>query len=142
MFEGLMGDIWNTFTERFLRVQVFFNPPAQPPQPPAPGGNPAGPGTTPRRPTKRYNALGVLEDVAPDDGAEAGNGAMDVGPGEPPAPTPVARPDVVVAGAGRARPLGSPSPAASPGSWENVGRNDPCPCGSGKKFKKCHGASL
>jgi preprotein translocase subunit SecA len=20
-----------------------------------------------------------------------------------------------------------------------VGRNDPCPCGSGKKFKKCHG---
>ena len=22
-----------------------------------------------------------------------------------------------------------------------VGRNDPCPCGSGKKYKKCHGAS-
>ena len=22
----------------------------------------------------------------------------------------------------------------------NVGRNDPCWCGSGKKFKKCHGA--
>ncbi len=21
----------------------------------------------------------------------------------------------------------------------NVGRNDPCPCGSGKKFKQCHG---
>jgi len=21
-----------------------------------------------------------------------------------------------------------------------VGRNDPCPCGSGKKFKACHGA--
>jgi uncharacterized protein YecA (UPF0149 family) len=20
------------------------------------------------------------------------------------------------------------------------GRNDPCPCGSGKKYKKCHGA--
>ncbi|WP_370280553.1 SEC-C metal-binding domain-containing protein, partial [uncultured Muribaculum sp.] len=20
-----------------------------------------------------------------------------------------------------------------------VGRNDPCPCGSGKKFKNCHG---
>jgi uncharacterized protein YecA (UPF0149 family) len=20
-----------------------------------------------------------------------------------------------------------------------VGRNEPCPCGSGKKFKKCHG---
>jgi preprotein translocase subunit SecA len=24
--------------------------------------------------------------------------------------------------------------------FENVGRNDPCPCGSGKKYKKCHGA--
>ena len=23
--------------------------------------------------------------------------------------------------------------------YANVGRNDPCPCGSGKKFKKCHG---
>ncbi len=23
--------------------------------------------------------------------------------------------------------------------YKNVGRNDPCPCGSGKKFKKCHG---
>jgi preprotein translocase subunit SecA len=25
--------------------------------------------------------------------------------------------------------------------FANVGRNDPCPCGSGKKYKKCHGAS-
>jgi preprotein translocase subunit SecA len=25
---------------------------------------------------------------------------------------------------------------------ESVGRNDPCPCGSGKKYKKCHGAGL
>src|ERR1700761_640543 len=24
---------------------------------------------------------------------------------------------------------------------EQVGRNDPCPCGSGKKFKKCHGVT-
>ncbi len=23
--------------------------------------------------------------------------------------------------------------------WEGVGRNDPCPCGSGRKFKHCHG---
>lgn len=26
-----------------------------------------------------------------------------------------------------------------PDPWKNVGRNDPCPCGSGKKYKKCHG---
>ena len=24
---------------------------------------------------------------------------------------------------------------------KKIGRNDPCPCGSGKKYKKCHGAS-
>jgi preprotein translocase subunit SecA len=23
---------------------------------------------------------------------------------------------------------------------KKVGRNEPCPCGSGKKYKKCHGA--
>ncbi len=29
---------------------------------------------------------------------------------------------------------------ARPRSGPKVGRNDPCPCGSGKKYKKCHGA--
>jgi preprotein translocase subunit SecA len=24
---------------------------------------------------------------------------------------------------------------------QKVGRNDPCPCGSGKKYKKCHGVN-
>ncbi|MDZ4257609.1 MAG: preprotein translocase subunit SecA [Gemmatimonadales bacterium] len=31
--------------------------------------------------------------------------------------------------------------AALPAADTAVGRNDPCPCGSGKKYKKCHGAS-
>ncbi|MGI6245210.1 MAG: preprotein translocase subunit SecA [Pseudochelatococcus sp.] len=26
-----------------------------------------------------------------------------------------------------------------PATWGRVGRNDPCPCGSGRKFKHCHG---
>ena len=37
---------------------------------------------------------------------------------------------------------GAPAPAAmyNPVSKkQQVGRNDPCPCGSGKKYKKCHG---
>ena len=46
----------------------------------------------------------------------------------------------------------APAPAAAPSrrpsppkpkvnsELENIGRNDPCWCGSGKKFKKCHGA--
>ena len=27
-----------------------------------------------------------------------------------------------------------------PETWGKVSRNDPCPCGSGKRFKHCHGA--
>jgi preprotein translocase subunit SecA len=29
--------------------------------------------------------------------------------------------------------------APKPVRAAKVGRNDPCPCGSGKKYKKCHG---
>jgi preprotein translocase subunit SecA len=38
------------------------------------------------------------------------------------------------AGAGEAQQ------AAQRRTGDKVGRNDPCPCGSGKKYKKCHGA--
>jgi preprotein translocase subunit SecA len=27
----------------------------------------------------------------------------------------------------------------NPATWGKVGRNEDCPCGSGKKFKHCHG---
>ena len=30
--------------------------------------------------------------------------------------------------------------AAAAAAVPRVGRNDPCPCGSGKKYKQCHGA--
>jgi preprotein translocase subunit SecA len=42
-----------------------------------------------------------------------------------------------------ARMAGSGDSSAGPAqrrSADKVGRNDPCPCGSGTKFKKCHGA--
>ncbi|MGI3169711.1 preprotein translocase subunit SecA [Pseudooceanicola sp. C21-150M6] len=29
---------------------------------------------------------------------------------------------------------------SDPANWGDVGRNSPCPCGSGKKYKHCHGA--
>jgi preprotein translocase subunit SecA len=41
------------------------------------------------------------------------------------------------------QPAGPPRPAKPQTvvrQGEKVGRNDPCPCGSGKKYKKCHGA--
>jgi preprotein translocase subunit SecA len=33
----------------------------------------------------------------------------------------------------------SASPGAVKREADKVGRNDPCPCGSGKKYKRCHG---
>jgi preprotein translocase subunit SecA len=33
-------------------------------------------------------------------------------------------------------------PLALPDGWMNTPRNGMCPCGSGKKFKHCHGALI
>ena len=40
------------------------------------------------------------------------------------------------------QPMQGIDPRASTGSTKKVGRNDPCPCGSGKKYKKCCGTQL
>jgi preprotein translocase subunit SecA len=144
MFVDLMTDIYNTFSDRFLKVQLQFGPP-----PPMGGGGRDGDGrgrggpgqSAPRQ--KRYNALGVLEDV-PEEApaaAQAEDSVVDIGPDQPPKPTVVARRDPVVVGAGRTRSLTQNSPPTDV-DWASVGRNDPCPCGSGKKFKKCHGATV
>jgi tetratricopeptide (TPR) repeat protein len=37
------------------------------------------------------------------------------------------------------RPGPEVSNEADPRTWGKVGRNEPCPCGSGKKYKHCHG---
>ncbi|WP_333587189.1 preprotein translocase subunit SecA [Phenylobacterium sp.] len=45
--------------------------------------------------------------------------------------------------AGMARDQREALPISSlPAGWEQTGRNAPCPCGSGKKFKHCHGALI
>ena len=36
----------------------------------------------------------------------------------------------------------APKPAAPKVEPGSAGRNDPCPCGSGEKYKKCHGKNL
>jgi len=58
---------------------------------------------------------------------------LDVGDDSGPAGTPSARP-----------PAPAPRAIAQPIKREapKVGRNDLCPCGSGEKFKKCHGEAL
>jgi len=47
------------------------------------------------------------------------------------------RPDPVV----RLQGTGGAALKRQADAGDKVGRNDPCPCGSGKKYKKCHGAA-
>jgi preprotein translocase subunit SecA len=59
---------------------------------------------------------------------------------QPVAAAPAPEMELAMADAG-ASPAG-PAPQldpAKPETWGKVGRNDLCPCGSGKKFKHCHG---
>jgi preprotein translocase subunit SecA len=64
----------------------------------------------------------------------------------PPARVPVARPDSAPQLPGTrpvfAQPSATPTRLPQGPASATVGRNDPCPCGSGKKFKKCHGENL
>jgi preprotein translocase subunit SecA len=120
MFVGLMRDLETTFAERWLKLQIEIGPPQGGPgrqRPPSRGvTGPAGglPG-----PSRRPPSMVASKPAA--DGL--------VTSGEPPPPS-VQRGSVGVA---------EPAFVANP--YAGVGRNDPCPCGSGKKFKKCHGAT-
>ena len=39
----------------------------------------------------------------------------------------------------QAQPTSRPNDLQQPRRANKIGRNDPCPCGSGKKYKHCHG---
>jgi preprotein translocase subunit SecA len=58
-------------------------------------------------------------------------------PAPPPQPIPQQSQPKLILNRGD-EPVASPAPAQR--TENKVGRNDPCPCGSGKKYKKCHGA--
>jgi preprotein translocase subunit SecA len=100
-----------------------------------------------------------LRPVLTEDGGPAGVPAPRPAPRRP-APTlmtnnPSAETAPAFAGVGRAAATAAagrqgPVPARTGGDdviktvkheGPKVGRNDPCPCGSGKKYKKCHGAA-
>jgi preprotein translocase subunit SecA len=111
MFEDLMRDIQSTFTERFLKIQVSAEPRAEPQA---------------RRP------MPPPTPVAASHPAAATSGADDLFMGPPPRAMPAAPAAAAISSS--LGPVGRAT-AAVP----EVGRNDPCPCGSGKKYKKCHG---
>ena len=58
-------------------------------------------------------------------------------PETPVMPAPAPPPEAQGGNQGRG-PVARPG-ARAPSKVAKVGRNDPCPCGSGKKYKKCHG---
>jgi preprotein translocase subunit SecA len=73
-------------------------------------------------------------------------------PPPPSTPAPAGPDDLFLSPVSRAAAatMSAPAPAVTSslgpmgrpvGTVPEVGRNDPCPCGSGKKYKKCHGAS-
>ena len=112
MFVDLVSDMRSTFTERFFKFQVQVGQGPPPTQPPTRGV-----------PTR---------ELKPD--AHASESDMMVGgAGTRPPPSGEMRTSHGEAGD---VPL-QPQKRAVP----KVGRNDPCPCGSGKKYKKCHGAA-
>jgi len=123
MFTGLIGDLYTTFAERWLKLQVEVGPP--------PGaGGPGGQRPSSRPVTGPAGGLpGGSRRQTPMVASKPSADGL-VTSGEPPPPS---------VQHGGARGVAEPAFAANP--YAGVGRNDPCPCGSGKKFKKCHGAA-
>src|SRR5438552_3727199 len=125
MFVGLMHDLRSTLAERWLKLRIEIGPPPGSPGGPGPARTVTGPlGGAPRR-----RAAPMVASKAAADGLVSGTATGPLPPGGP-------------------RPPGSPLGPAAVGAsvvanpYTGVGRNDPCPCGSGKKFKKCHGAAV
>jgi preprotein translocase subunit SecA len=137
MFEGMM-ERFQEDTVRFLFLMRIVGP----------DGQPVEIATRPRP------AIPAAPPVSSADGL-LGNGHKLPASAPPPLPIPTRAPSTTIdelekefqrkkqreleharmAGAGDA------SAPAQRRTGEKVGRNDPCPCGSGKKYKKCHGAT-
>jgi preprotein translocase subunit SecA len=91
---------------------------------------------------------GATAGAAPSDGgppvavaaAVAGSAVLRGGPSAAPIGRAVRESlgDAVISGPGANGAGGGPKPGYTP-SGERIGRNDPCWCGSGVKYKKCHG---
>jgi preprotein translocase subunit SecA len=121
MFRELMNSIWTEFAGVIFHVEVTVEPTDFEPEPAQ--GPPAVSysGGGPEQPSALAEAAAAGGAVATAAGVEpagvAGAPAHDGGNGAGENPVTVVKSDN-----------------------EKIGRNDPCWCGSGKKYKKCHGA--
>jgi preprotein translocase subunit SecA len=123
MFESLMRDLYASVARFAFRAQIAPPEPMAPPPPLFYGG----PGQTPEEPVEA--SYGGEETPAPE-----------------PSPAPRPRSSLginpyaaVPPSARQLRTNREEAGAAKPAAQAAVGRNDPCPCGSGKKYKNCHG---
>ena len=130
MFVDLMGDLRGTLTNHFFRAQIA--PPSGQPSNAFRGariGAPGGPvhrgGVTSGQRPAVDRTTGVSSRARADAGANAGVGVPAGG---------VAQRRDLVTNRGESQPRAQQARAT-----KEPGRNDPCPCGSGKKYKKCHG---
>jgi len=120
LFSDLMTTIWADFARMIFHVEVQLEAPngGEPP-PPAPPLAPYKPGGSSTRPASVSYSSGAS--VTPSALAAAGAANVPVEPQQAEESLPHVEQRRVA-------------------TDEQVGRNDPCWCGSGKKFKRCHGA--
>jgi preprotein translocase subunit SecA len=126
LFETMSQSLREAVTAQLMRVEIQAAPPQQPAALPTMEAHKIDPTTGE---DEMALALAGAETLARHGiglgGAVAAAGAA-IGAGSPPA----------------AALLRQQAPARNPQdpqSWGKVGRNESCPCGSGKKFKHCHG---
>ena len=133
MFVDLMTDIRKTVTSLFFRAQIGQRPEPQRPQPqrlqysgPTDVGDTGGAGAMDRSRLAQPGRGGSrLDPVGVSAAARAGDVAGPTGP------------DPATLQTNRGEDSGPQEPVTVE---DEPGRNDPCPCGSGKKYKKCHGS--
>ena len=141
MFVNLMDDIRRTVTQQFFRVRLE-QPPAMRPQAPRrmSYSGPSGPGRISaagrvppgRRPVRPAAARQTEQPAAAMDSMGMSSAARrSIGAAPSPAGSDVRQ---LATNRGEARAKTPVTGGKAPG------RNAPCPCGSGRKYKKCHGA--
>jgi len=118
MWADLQDQIKRRVIQSIYRIEVE-SPNSRPV--PAGGAGPKGPATT--SPVKSPAGLNVKNVKA----GQASVASYTGGAGNTPRPQPVRE--------------SAPEPVTAD-VWSRTGRNDPCPCGSGKKYKNCHYRSV
>ncbi len=137
LFQTLKDDIENQVVEMLLKLEVKERPPeniqdARPQNLQLQGASPRSSGFAG---AQQAGVPGSLTPVAQATSALAKQATRPA----PPAPTTPGNVAITVRGPGAKLPTASSTSQQAVNPYGKVGRNDPCPCGSGKKFKKCHG---